>query len=275
MPTPHLRLTSRQHPVVRAFRDLAGARRGRDLVLLDGAHLIGEAFTNRVRVETVIVGARFAADAGNAGRSLLGRLERAGATIYDASDLVIDAASPVRTSSGVVAIAHWAPADLAAVFAPPPALVIGLVGVQDPGNLGAAIRSADALGATGVIAIDDAADPGGWKALRGAMGSTFRLPVARAPLGDVLAAAAGARVQVLAAATRGGRDLADAALGKATLVLLGSEGAGLPNDALPTSATPLTVPMREGVESLNVAVTAALILYEARRQRAAAPAKAR
>jgi TrmH family RNA methyltransferase len=249
-------------------------------VLLDGAHLIAEAFKNGVPIDSVLGGARFLEESGHDGRTLLGRIEQAGGTIFDASDAVITAASPVRTPSGIVAIARWAPAAIADVFTPPAlsgvegsgaegALAVGLYGVQDPGNLGAAIRSADALGATGVVSIGHAADPAGWKALRGAMGSTFRLPVSRASLDDVLAAGTTKRVTVLATTARGGVALPDAPLSAPVLLLFGGEGAGLPDAALPPQATRITIPMRAGVESLNVAVAVGLVLYEARRQRQA------
>jgi len=267
--TPFTPLTSRQHPVVQACRELASARGDGRTVLLDGAHLIAEAFRSGIPIDSVLAGARFLEESGHDGRTLLGRIQQTGGTIFDASDAVIAAASPVRTPSGVVAIARWAPVAPAEVFAPDPALAVGLYGVQDPGNLGAGIRSADALGATGVVSIGHAADPAGWKALRGAMGSTFRLPVSRASLEDLLAAGTARHVTVLAATARGGVALPDAPLTGPVLLLFGGEGAGLPDAVIPAGATRLTIPMRAGVESLNVAVAVGLVLYEARRQRQA------
>jgi TrmH family RNA methyltransferase len=142
--------------------------------------------------------------------------------------------------------------------------------VQDPGNLGSAIRAADALGATAVLALEDSADPGGWKALRGAMGSTFHLPVATADTGDVLAWCRAHGVQVAATVAASGRTADAVDLRAPTLVLLGSEGRGLPDDLVTQADVRVTIPMSPRVNSLNVAVTAALILYEARRQRAVA-----
>ncbi len=103
-------------------------------------------------------------------------------------------------------------------------------------------------------------------ALRGAMGSAFRLPVARATLESTLAAArsAGARVY---AATADGTAVDQCDLTGPTLLLLGSEGLGLPESALEEANGRVAIPMRGGINSLNVAVTAALLLYEARRQR--------
>ena len=148
------------------------------------------------------------------------------------------------------------------------ACVVAPVGVQDPGNLGAIIRTAEAAGAAGVAVTGRSADPFGWKALRGAMGSTFRLPVADG--GDpaaVVEAARAAGFRVLAAVPRGGPAPHEADLGGRRLLLVGGEGAGLRPVADLADAA-ISVPMAPPVDSLNVAVAAGVILYEARRQHA-------
>ncbi|HET9369480.1 MAG TPA: RNA methyltransferase [Vicinamibacterales bacterium] len=254
------RITSRQHPVVRRCRQLASKRRDGDPVLLDGEHLIVDALEARVPIELVCT---YDADAPVARRAAA-----SGATIHAVSESVMAAASPVRSPSGWLALAAWRPATLGAVLgasnragAGP---VIALHDVQDPGNLGAAIRSADGLGASGCLALDRTARPDGWKAIRGAMGSTFRLPIAVAPLTTALERARARRLAVFATVAAGGLPIEDADLASPCMVLLGNEGAGLPDVE---DATRVTIPMASGVESINVAVAAALILYEARRQR--------
>ena len=147
-------------------------------------------------------------------------------------------------------------------------MVLMLSQVQDPGNVGAIIRAAEACGATGVVAGEGTADPFGWKALRGAMGSTFRLPVASGQtLADAVASARAAGLRVFATAAREGTPLAACDLRGPSAILFGGEGAGLPQDLLDASDERLTIPMRPPVESLNVAIAAALVLYEAARQR--------
>jgi TrmH family RNA methyltransferase len=258
---PATRISSRHHAVVQRCRRLA-RRAEPGAVLLDGAHVVGEALSAGVLIETLITDERDHAVASAA--------ERAGVPIHVATAAVMDAISPVRTPSGVVAIARWQPAALASALEPAPALVLALRGVQDPGNLGSAIRAADALGATAVLALEETADPGGWKALRGAMGSTFHLPVATADTAAALAHCHARGVQVAATVAASGRDPAAVDLRTPTLVLLGSEGGGLPEDLVARADVRVTIPMSPRVNSLNVAVTAALILYEARRQRATA-----
>ncbi len=154
-------------------------------------------------------------------------------------------------------------------LAPAPQLVLFLDGVQDPGNVGAIIRAAEGTGATAVITGSGTADPRGWKALRGSMGSTFRLPVASADsLATALAAARAAGLHLFAAVPRGGTPLADANLTRPAGIVLGGEGAGLPAGTIAGTDEALTIAMRPPVESLNVAIAAALVLYEASRQRA-------
>ena len=259
------RISSRQNPLVGRFRELArGARAGR--VLLDGEHLVEEAIAEDVPLEIVAIADRLL-DSRSDG--LIARLRCANAEIVRVPDAVMAAMSPVRQPSGIVAIARAGPAALDDVLAPAPQLVPVLAGVQDAGNVGAIVRTADGCGATGAIAIDGTADPFGWKALRGAMGSTLRLPIAtRQTLPATVDELRRRRITVTAAVPRGGTPLPDCDLRRPTAILLGGEGAGL--DAATTGAADvrLSIPMRPPVESFNVAVTAALILYEAARQRA-------
>jgi RNA methyltransferase, TrmH family len=255
------RLSSRQHAVVRRFRQIA---RGGDpdVVLIDGEHLLAEALACGVPIEIVLTDGR--------APGVVGRARAAGATVHEAAAAVIEAASPVRTPTGVVALAHWQPAALAGVLARPDGPVLGLVGVQDPGNVGSAIRAADALGAGAVVALDGTADPRGWKTMRGAMGSTFRVPVARGQAPEAIDQAKRSGLTVVASVAAGGTPLEQAGLSMPVLLLVGSEGAGLPPEIVSMADQRVTVPMRSGVDSLNVAVTAALLLFEARRQRQSA-----
>jgi len=153
------------------------------------------------------------------------------------------------------------------VFARSPALVVAAVDVQDPGNLGTIIRSAAALGATGVVATAGGADPAGWKALRGAMGGTFHVPVARATLADAVAAARRHGARLVAAVATGGPPAARVDLTAATCLLVGNEGAGLPPGAMAATDVRVTIPMQGVADSLNVAAATAILLYEAGRQR--------
>jgi TrmH family RNA methyltransferase len=140
--------------------------------------------------------------------------------------------------------------------------------VQDPGNLGAVIRTAEAAGATGLVACLPSADPYSWKALRGAMASTFRLPVPeRVALHGALLAARRRGLAIAAAVPRGGTPMHEFDFQRPLAFMLGAEGPGLADHELDRADERVTIPMQPPVESLNVAVSAAVILYEACRQR--------
>jgi TrmH family RNA methyltransferase len=256
------RITSRQHAVVRRFRRIALGRDG-DGVLLDGEHLIEEALDAGVPIEIMCVR--------DAPAALVERAQTAGAVVYQATPAVIQAVSPVKTPSGIAAIAQWQPESVERALGGASPLVVGLVDVQDPGNVGGVVRAAAGLGASGVLALDRSADPRGWRALRGAMGSTFRVPVARGTSAEAIPMARRRGLRIAAAIAGAGEPIASANLRRPLLVLLGSEGAGVPPAIERQADLRLTVPMAHGVESLNVAVTAGIILYEIRRQRAGGP----
>ena len=259
-------ITSRQNPIVRRFR--AAAEGQGDSLLIDGAHLLGEALAASVAVEIVAVQEGLAGD----GVALARRAEAAGSRLLTVSPNVLAAMSPVRQPSGIVAIGRRQVRSVAEALAVAPQMVLMLDEVQDPGNVGAIVRAADACGATGVIAGRGTADPMGWKALRGSMGSVFRVPVAwRASLPDAVQTAREMGIAILAAVPRDGVSLPRCDLRGPVAVLVGSEGLGLPETLVALATARLTIPMRPPVESLNVATAAALIAYEAQRQRTGPP----
>ncbi len=263
------RISRRQDAVVTRFRDVAKRTTHDEAVVIDGLHLLLDGLRAGVAIEMVLATIALLEDRSEDVVETWRLARDAGVPIHEGTTGVIEAASPVRTPSGVVAIARWSPSPLTSVWTPAPALVIGLVDVQDPGNAGAVIRSADGLGATGVVMIGATADPGSAKALRGAMGSTFRVPVARASIGETLRAArtAGATIAATTAPAAGTIALHAADLSGPVFLLLGNEGAGLPAQALRAADIRISIAMRPGINSFNVAVSSALLLYEARLQR--------
>jgi TrmH family RNA methyltransferase len=182
---------------------------------------------------------------------------------------VLAAMSPVTQPSGVVAIAHLRGRSAEEVLrAGRPALVLVLSGVQDAGNVGAIVRAAEGGGATGIICTEGTADPFGWKALRGGMGSTLRLPIAvRQPIAATLARARAMGLAVVATVPRDGTPMTRCDLRQPIAVLLGGEGPGLEEVTTRDADVRLTIPMHGAIESLNVAIAAALICFEAARQR--------
>jgi TrmH family RNA methyltransferase len=261
MPT----ITSRQNPIVARYR---AAARGDAVspLLLDGVHLVADALAAGIQIEAVAVTPEGRRDP--ALHDLLSTLGRAAVEVTDVSAPVMDAISPVRSSSRVVALAARPAQRDAAILAGGDALAIVAVDIQDPGNVGAILRVAEAAGATGVIVAGASADPFGWKALRGSMGSALRLPVAQYPDAErAIHAARTAGCRVVAAIPRGGQSIFEADLRGSIAILVGGEGPGLSAALVETADVRVTIPMQAPVESLNAAVAAALLVYEARRQR--------
>jgi RNA methyltransferase, TrmH family len=259
-------ISSRHNPIVARYRDAArGESEG--VLLLDGAHLVDDALAAGVRIREAAITGTAEDDAQL--RALIAALEDAGVEVVVVTTAVMDALSPMRSPSAIVALADRPAMDPAAAYARKPALVVMAVDIQDPGNLGAIVRVAEAGGATGVVAAGACADPFGWKALRGAMGSTLRLPVSTAA--DAAAAVDAARAagcRIVATTPRDGRPLFDLRMVGPSAILIGGEGRGLPPALVESADDRVTIPMADSVESLNAAVTAALLVYEARRQRA-------
>ena len=255
-------ISSRHHPIVKEFRELA--RGAGALMLLDGWHLLGEAAAANVVVEKIaICGPPTAKE-----QIIVDRLRRNGALVVEVTGSVLNALSPVNSPTGVVASARVPVMSSASVLKPAPALVLAAAGLQDPGNAGAIIRSAAAAGATGVVLDELSADPWGWKALRASMGSAFQLPVVRSrALASLIKEWKSAGTRIVATVPRGGVSMYDVDFTKPIAVLLGGEGAGLPEDLASGADLRVSIPMLGAVESLNAAVAAAILLYEAQRQR--------
>ena len=267
-PQPIVRLTRRQHALVARFRAAARRAETADVTVVEGATLLDEAWHAGWAIEVAAFSERALDDALIA--RLFERLTPPSSRVVVA-ERVLQAMSPARTPSGVVALARTVMRDLDSVFAGDRPLVPVAVDVQDPGNLGGIVRAAEAAGATGVIAAGACADPYGWKALRGAMGSAFRLPVVRVSDASEAVHACRARgLRILATSLEGTR-LDGVVLDEPCAVLLGTEGTGLPPHLLAAADVRLTIPMQPPVESLNVAVAAGIILYEAKRQRSIKP----
>lgn len=261
-------ISSRQNPVVRAFRELVDAPdAGGTRLLLDGVHLVREARAVALELEAVAVAASCLSgdtEEGDLARSL----ESAGAPVFHVTDAAFAAMSPVRSPSGIVAIARRTPSDAGAICLTNNGFTLVAADVQDPGNLGALIRAAEAGGVTGVLVTGASANPFSWKALRGSMGSALRLPIAGGLAPDAIvrcARTAGART--VAAVPRDGRAPEAIDWSGPVALLLGGEGPGLPAGVLSLCDELVTIPMAPPVESLNVAVAGAILIYAARLQR--------
>ncbi len=201
-------------------------------------------------------------------RSLMNLVHERGIASAAASAPVMAAVSPARSPTDLVGIAARPASDPSRVFASAVPLVIVAADVQDPGNLGAMVRVAEAAGADGMLVTGQSADPFGWKALRGSMGSALRLPTT--VMVETRAAVEASRkhgCRIVATVPRGGQSAFAVDLRQPVALLLGGEGGGLPPGVIQATDLTVTIPMNPPVESLNVAIATALLMYEARRQR--------
>jgi len=241
---------------------------------LEGPRLVGEGLRSAV-LDAILV-----SESGErhltALRSALGGYQAArGAPprILRTTDALFDSIAGTETPQHIAALARPCKFSLGDMLAPKNALIAVLIAVQDPGNVGTAIRSAEAFGASGMIAAGGTASPWSQKALRASAGSVLRLPLLResAPAA-LLAQLRAARLRLCASCVRPmeGREpvsLAEVDLRGPTALLIGNEAAGLPVEVLRSADVLVRVPLTAPVESLNAGVATSLLLYEAARQR--------
>ena len=261
-------ISNRQNGLVRTFRELAQAAESNDTrILLDGVHLVREASAADLEFEAIAVASSHLTDNSEAG-NLARTLESTGAPVFNINDTVFKVMSPVRSPSGIVAIARRAPSDANAITRTNSGFTLVATDIQDPGNLGGLIRTAEAGGVTGVLVTGTSTNPFSWKALRGSMGSAFRIPVADGEtLETIVRSGKASGTRTIAAIPRSGRAPEDIDWRGSVTLILGGEGHGLPSDLLAVCDDLVTIPMTPPVESLNVAVAGAILIYAARRQR--------
>jgi TrmH family RNA methyltransferase len=235
------------------------------MLLLDGSHLVADALAAGLVLQSIVAAGEREHDPELA--PLLAAAGSAGAEVALASAQVMAALSPVRSPSPIVALAERPNPAVRMYTSATPCVVIAC-DIQDPGNLGAIIRVAESAGASGVIAAGRGANPFSWKALRGSMGSALRLPIVSTATAEAAVADARAHgCRIVATVPRHGTSLFSTNLTGAIAVLIGSEGPGLPAALIHDADEGVTIPMEPPVESLNAAVSVALVVYEARRQR--------
>jgi TrmH family RNA methyltransferase len=257
-------VTSRANPVVKRLRALVAGGGADGLMVVEGFKLAAEAIAAGIDVVECAV-APVVLEGPQAG--LVARLEEKGASVRVVSPEILGGISEAETTQGLLAVARRPAFDEKRLHRGTPLLLVG-VGIQNPGNVGALLRAAEAAGASGAYLTGGCADPLSWKALRGAMGSAFRLPhVVVADPADALGRLAARGITTLAAAAAAAMPYDAADFGKPCAILVGSEGAGLPAAVEARADVKVSIPMAAPVESLNVAVAAGVLLFEAARQR--------
>lgn len=226
--------------------------------LVEGEHAVTEALQCKWPVDVIITTERWLNTHAQAAAKLPRTIE-----IQLVTESVLQKLSTTDAPDGIMAIARMTsklsrPSDMR--------LAIACDRLQDPGNLGTLIRSAISVDCDGVYLSDDSVDMYNPKVIRSTAGQWFRKPPVATNIKDLVDKSRKSGVQVLAAAAEGA-SFWSVDLTKPTLFLLGNEGAGLPDDLLKSADQTISIPMANGVESLNVAMSGTLLLYEAYRQR--------
>jgi TrmH family RNA methyltransferase len=251
-------LSRREERLLRALRQRK-SREAEGLFLAEGVRAVEDLAASPLPVRLAVA----ASTLGDTprGRVLLDLLATQGVAIHEAGERELAALADTETPQGILAVAPIPSARLEDLPVDAvPSVVLVLDAVQDPGNFGTLVRTAEALGAVGVVALPGTVDPWNPKSVRSAMGSSFRLPIV--PAGwEELAPWLAERGFATFAAAAGGDPLPDPRPARAALVL-GNEGAGVSDETRARADRVVGIPLRGRAESLNVAAAGAVLMYE-------------
>ena len=222
-------------------------------MLCEGEKMLGEALRSGAKLKTVLV--RDGWDS-----PLVKEAEEQGASLYSAPDALFKLASEVETPQNVIFSCEqpqWTADALDGA-----GQVLLLDGLQDPGNLGTILRTAEAFALGAVVLCEGCADPFSPKVVRSTMGAVFRLPCVQLPLADAVEQLREAGLAVYATALHADSMPLDTVPLERAAVIIGSEGRGVSQSALNLSDTRVSIPMAGRAESLNAGVAAAIVIYE-------------
>jgi len=263
-----LEITSAANPRIKAALALRD-RRERErsgLTVVDGARELRRAIDAGVEIVEAFICEPMLAGAD--ARAALDALRAGGAPVHSATPTAFAKLAFGDRAEGLVAVIRTPAMDLARLGGlPTNALVVVLEGVEKPGNVGAALRSADGAGANAVIAASPRTDLANPNVIRASAGTVFTTPVAAAPTEAVIAWLRDRDIRIFAARVEAALPYTAVDLTGPTALVLGAEDAGLSEAWTAPGIQAIHVPMNGVADSLNVSVTAAILLYEARRQR--------
>jgi RNA methyltransferase, TrmH family len=259
-------ISSAANPVVKRMRLLGDRkhRRRESAFVVEGIQPVWQAVEAGADVEVLVVAPDLLG--GSPAVGMVAAQEAAGVRVARLTGELFARVSARDGPSGLAAIVRGRVPGLASLPATPDAVFVALHEIGNPGNLGTIVRTADAAGGSGVVLIGAAADPFDPAAVKASMGALFAVPVARAAdPAEFFAWAAGAGITVVTTSARARTSFWEAGYPRPLVLLLGAEGAGLPDDVLGGGDIQVRIPMTGTAESLNLAVAAGLLLYQARK----------
>lgn len=264
---PHNPVTSKDNSAVKYLRSLSDPklRKKEKAFLIEGVKMVEEALRDDLGARMVVAAPSLVQ---HHGKGVLKLAESRSVDILWISERLMDAISESKTPQPVMAAVELKDHSENALLAHSSGLIVIAHQLQDPGNLGTIIRTAEAVSAAGVAITPNTVDPYNSKAVRASMGSILRLPVVRiGNLTEFIKTCKQKGFQTVATVLTGGKTHFELDLTKPTAVIVGQEGAGLPQDILADVDHHVRIPMAETIDSLNAAVSTAVFLYEALRQR--------
>jgi TrmH family RNA methyltransferase len=265
--SPHNPITSKDNSIIKHLRSLSDPkhRKKEQVFMIEGVKMVEEALRDKAGVTMVVASPSLVQ---HHGKGVIKLAETRSIGILWISDKLMDAIAESKTPQPVMAIVAMKKHSEDELLAHASKLIVICHQLQDPGNLGTIIRTVEAVGAAGIALTPHTVDPYGAKAVRASMGSMLRLPVVR--IGDCRAFVKLCKqrgFQTVATVVTGEKSHFDIDLKKPTVVILGQEGAGLPQDILEEVDLCVRIPLADTIDSLNVATASAVLLYEVMRQR--------
>lgn len=253
-----IRIESRDNALIKRFIKLSNDRKFRKEtgeMVCEGGKMLEEALSSGVAVQAVL-----ASDDATVSLSLLRQAEQTGAKLYTCPPVLLEKVSNVKTPQGVMFSCSRPVISLDALDGAKHLMV--LEGLQDPGNLGTIMRTADAFALDGIILCEGCVDPTSPKVVRATMGAAFRLPIAAAGLEQTAAFLKAQNLPLYATAlSEKSVPLTTVDLHRAA-VMIGNEGRGITQKAADLSDKLIIIPMEGSAESLNASVAASIIMYE-------------
>lgn len=265
-------ISSITNPKVKYLKSLVKGqgKAGINEFVIEGIHIVEEALSahisKRCEIKLIVFSKRLSNS--KEGSLLFDKLSDAGITALEASEKIIEHLSDVKTPQGLIGLVEYKSADFGAFFEEDDPIILILDGIQDPGNLGAIIRSASAFGISGILLSGGTVNPFNQKVIRSTAGTIFNVKIIKADkMDDTMQALKRRGIKLIATTPRASKLVSEADLKEPVALIIGSEGRGINENILKSSDEVVSIPMSGEAESLNAAVSASIILYEALRQR--------
>lgn len=260
-------ITSNKNPVIKEIKALFSRKYREEsrLYFIEGIRFVEEALSEKAEIERILISERLPYNKG--GEEIIAKVRSAGFNYYSLSEKLFKEISDTESPQGIMAVLKARNWNLPDIIEDRNNILV-LESLQDPGNMGTIIRTADAAGITGVILSKGCVDIYNPKVLRSTMGSVFRVPIYISnDLHETIQTMKSKGIKVYAAHLKGNINYFEANFKVNTAIVIGNEANGISDDVAEVSDMLVKIPMIGRAESLNASVAASLLMYESVRQR--------